>query len=385
MTTGTDVKDAKVISVSTGTKCINGEYMSDRGLALNDCHAEIISRRSLLRFLYTQLELYLNNKDDQKRSIFQKSERGGFRLKENVQFHLYISTSPCGDARIFSPHEPILEGSRSVTQAGVQWCNHGSLQPRPPGLLSDPSTSTFQGAGITEPADRHPNRKARGQLRTKIESGEGTIPVRSNASIQTWDGVLQGERLLTMSCSDKIARWNVVGIQGSLLSIFVEPIYFSSIILGSLYHGDHLSRAMYQRISNIEDLPPLYTLNKPLLSGISNAEARQPGKAPNFSVNWTVGDSAIEVINATTGKDELGRASRLCKHALYCRWMRVHGKVPSHLLRSKITKPNMYHESKLAAKEYQAAKARLFTAFIKAGLGAWVEKPTEQDQFSLTP
>lgn len=63
------------------------------------------------------------------------------------------------------------------------------------------------------------------------------------------------------------------------------------------------------------------------LPGISNAEARQPGKAPNFSVNWTVGDSAIEVINATTGKDELGRASRLCKHALYCRWMRVHGKV----------------------------------------------------------
>lgn len=67
----------------------------------------------------------------------------------------------------------------------------------------------------------------------------------------------------------------------------------------------------------------------PSVPGISNAEARQPGKAPNFSVNWTVGDAAIEVINATTGKDELGRASRLCKHALYCRWMRVHGKVPA--------------------------------------------------------
>nr|XP_028559365.1 double-stranded RNA-specific editase 1 isoform X2 [Podarcis muralis] len=341
MTTGTDVKDAQVISVSTGTKCINGEYMSDRGLALNDCHAEIIARRCLLKFLYTQLELLLC-KEDQQKSIFIKSERSGFKLRENVQFHLYISTSPCGDARIFSPHEAAQE----------------------------------------DQGDRHPNRKARGQLRTKIESGEGTIPVRSTTTIQTWDGVLQGERLLTMSCSDKIARWNVLGIQGALLTLFVEPIYFSSIILGSLYHGDHLSRAVYQRIAEIEDLPPLYILNRPLLSGISNAEARQPGKAPNFSVNWTIGDAGLEVINATTGKDEMGRASRLCKHALYSRWMRTYAKLSSSL-RSNVSKPNMYHETKQAAAEYQTAKECLFKAFSKAGLGAWVEKPIEQDQFSL--
>ncbi|NP_001096190.1 double-stranded RNA-specific editase 1 [Xenopus tropicalis] len=342
MTTGTDVKDAQVICVSTGTKCINGEYMSDRGLALNDCHAEIISRRSLVRFLYTQLELFLSTKEDQQRSIFMKSERGGFKLKDNVQFHLYISTSPCGDARIFSPHE----------------------------------------AGQEDQGDRHPNRKARGQLRTKIESGEGTIPVRSSSTIQTWDGVLQGERLLTMSCSDKLARWNVVGIQGSLLSLFVEPIYLSSIILGSLYHGDHLSRAVYQRISDIEDLPHLYALNKPLLSGISNAEARQPGKAPSFSVNWAVGDSGLEVINATTGKDEMGRASRLCKHALYSRWMRIHAKLSSSV-RCKIGKLNVYHDTKHSAVEYQSAKECVFKVFQKSGLGAWVKKPIEQDQFSL--
>lgn len=64
-----------------------------------------------------------------------------------------------------------------------------------------------------------------------------------------------------------------------------------------------------------------------VFKGISNAEARQPGKAPNFSVNWTVGDQGLEVINATTGKDDLGRPSRLCKQALYGRWMRLHGKV----------------------------------------------------------
>uniref|UniRef100_A0AAR2LTF8 Adenosine deaminase RNA specific B1b n=1 Tax=Pygocentrus nattereri TaxID=42514 RepID=A0AAR2LTF8_PYGNA len=343
MTTGTDVKEAQVICVSTGTKCINGEYMSDRGLALNDCHAEIIARRSLIRYLYMQLEFFLNNnKEEHQKSIFTRCEKHGYRLKDNVQFHLYISTSPCGDARIFSPHE----------------------------------------AGVEDQGDRHPNRKARGQLRTKIESGEGTIPVRSSNTIQTWDGVLQGERLLTMSCSDKIARWNVVGIQGSLMSYFTEPIYFSSIILGSLYHADHLSRAMYQRIADIEDLPQQFTLNRPLLSGISNAEARQPGKAPNFSVNWTVGDQGLEVINATTGKDDMGRPSRLCKHALYSRWVRLHSKL-SPTLRIKVSKPSSYHEAKQAAVEYHTAKQTLIKAFQKAGLGAWVKKPIEQDQFSL--
>ncbi|XP_072338125.1 double-stranded RNA-specific editase 1-like isoform X3 [Scyliorhinus torazame] len=344
MTTGSDVKDAQVICVATGTKCINGEYMSDRGLALNDCHAEIVARRSLIRFLYSQMEYHLSTKaEDHHKSIFVKCEGGGYKLKENVQFHVYISTSPCGDARIFSPHE----------------------------------------AAVEDQGDKHPNRKARGQLRTKIESGEGTIPVRSSNTIQTWDGVLQGERLLTMSCSDKIARWNVLGIQGALLSHFVEPIYFASIILGSLYHADHLSRAVYQRISEIEELPSIYTLNRPLLSGISNTESRQPGKAPNFSVNWVVDDSGLEVINAMTGKDDIGRPSRLCKYVLHSRWLRLHGKLP-FLHRSKQEKFSSYYEAKQAATEYQAAKESLIKEFQRSGLGMWVKKPIEQDQFALS-
>lgn len=56
---GLDVRQAQVVVLSSGTKCISGEYISDQGLVVNDCHAEIVARRALLHFLYAQLELHL--------------------------------------------------------------------------------------------------------------------------------------------------------------------------------------------------------------------------------------------------------------------------------------------------------------------------------------
>lgn len=348
MTSDPEMDNIKIIGISTGTKCINGAHISMNGVCLNDCHAEIIARRCLKNFLYHNLELISTGQKNDSIFISNGGKNISYQLKPDIKFHLYISTSPCGDARIFSPHEE---------------------------------------ATSKNPVDHHPNRKTRGLLRTKIESGEGTIPVKSEDAIQTWDGIIQGQqRLLTMSCSDKVAAWNVLGIQGALLSYFVEPIYLESIILGSLFHPGHMLRAMWGRFENsLEELPKPYVLNKPKMCCITNPETRQLSKSPNFSVNWIDGFGKPEIINATTGKLENGDVSRLSKRSFFEQFTKLYSKIKSTTVKkgAKVKAPQLYSEAKNSVVHYQTVKEELRKAFKKAGLGPWVQKPVEQDDFDL--
>jgi double stranded RNA-specific editase B len=106
----------KTICITTGTKCIGGDRLALNGQALNDCHAEIIARRCLIRYCYQQLKLLIeeNNSD----SIFERiQDTDRFQLKSSIAFHLYISTSPCGDGRLFAPQEPTPEQTGSATNS----------------------------------------------------------------------------------------------------------------------------------------------------------------------------------------------------------------------------------------------------------------------------
>ena len=91
-------------------------------------------------------------------------------------------------------------------------------------------------------------------------------------------------------------------------------------------------------------------------------------------------NDALQVINTTTGKLYSGQASHLCKaelfHVFALTWNRLNS--GQHF-------PPVYVDVKRLAEDYQAAKITLYKAFREAGLGCWMERPVEQDNFLLSP
>ena len=236
---------------------------------------------------------------------------------------------------------------------------------------------------------------SRGVPRVKIESGEGTV-LASN-QVQMWDGILSGgQRLLTMSCSDKVARWNVLGLQGSLPSHYIEPIYIKSITVGLMYNKDHLSRAVYNRVSGIFGLPDPFTVNLPLLLGCSNPPKRTLAKAFSNSINWTWGNSSVEILNSRTGKTVVESPSRVCKNSLFDSFL----KLWNPLMKSKQCNSQLGDTSEdLQSDRIQSAytirmsrrwllttrlpKKSSTNTYEKVVGSTWIKKPPEQDQFKL--
>ncbi|CAG8504322.1 7537_t:CDS:10 [Paraglomus occultum] len=80
----------------------------------------------------------------------------------------------------------------------------------------------------------------------------GRIDYESVGVLRTKPGRADSEPTLSMSCSDKIALWNVVGLQSALLSELIEPIYLSSIVVGDMFDHDSLARAFYGRCEGVQ-------------------------------------------------------------------------------------------------------------------------------------
>ncbi|XP_067950012.1 A-to-I RNA editing regulator adr-1-like isoform X2 [Watersipora subatra] len=341
MVRGDDLKSAQVITLATGTKCISGANMSHIGSVVNDLHAEVLVRRAMKNYLYTQLDLVKSGLP----SILVPSatETGpDYGLAEGVRFHLYISSPPCGDSRIFIA---------STTKEGEESAEQGK--------------------------DSNPARSNRGQLRVKIEAGMGTIPVKGSEyeRIQSWEAIMSGERYLNMSCCDKVARWALLGIQGSLLSNLIDPVYFSSIIVGSMFNQEHIYRGLYGRVkdlSTLGEIPTPFSHHCPEIIGTISPEARSTNKPPIHALVWQAIDESAETIDTRNGRTFDKETSSLAKSKLFGRYRSI--------MAAKNV-PESYDDAKASATLYQSLKKRLYAALHTKGLGKWVSKPAEQDMF----
>ena len=346
-------EDLNIVSLGSGTRCITGEQMSLDGMVVNDSHAEVVARRSLMRFFYKQLSYFFQGAQD---TIFVKDEHSSLaQVKDGIKFHLYISTAPCGD--------------------GAQFSRGDDLNRQPP------SSDTHLPTMVS---------KSQGVLRTKMEGGEGTIPISDDVRPQTWDGIQQGGRLRTMSCSDKVARWNVLGLQGALLSHFMRPVYMSSLTLGSLHHHGHLSRAVCCRFNDLSSsLPASFHINHPSLGRVQGGDEmkRHTEKTSTFSLNWALGDDCGELNDGGTGrpvpppgtpKSSISTmASRVSKVHLFGQFLKLAevAEVGEQFVGKS------YKECKEIAVEFQEAKKKLYKHCEERGYGMWMKKPVEQEQF----
>lgn len=332
----------EVVAIGTGSFNTK-ESITSNGRVLHDSHAVVTARRSLLRYLYRHLLLfYSKNSQLQEKSIFQQDEKTKLlSLKSDVKLHLYMNQLPKGAAQI-PPHLRLNPLSMSAWEVNNQISLHVTIE----GKVFSVFSSTVD------------------QIASKVVS---------------------------MSTTDKITQWQVLGFQGALLSHFMEPVYISSILIGdeSCSNPRGMEIAVNQRVDGITTkLPIYYCVHRPHISLVANiASSGWHTAQRTLSINWSQGDVSLEVVNGLEGKtveespfkSGPALASRLCKAAMLSRF----NLVAKEAQRDDLVCAASYREAKMMAKPYQEAKSVFKFYLSQKGFGSWVEKPSVSEHFSM--
>ena len=243
----------ETIALATGNKCCGKAMLREDGTILHDSHAEVLVRRALKHRLWNELRAAAGAgggaespggggagsgagagaANTHPAGILEPVDGAAFRfrLQRGVSLYLYVSDSPCGDATIFADDFAASAAATGVAGSGTAAGRVGGAGSAAGGGggtgagagASSGANQQFTGAklpGVAWASTPEPGAQQLGVLRLK--PGRRDLP--------------EPQRTASMSCSDKIASWLALGLQGALLSHFVEPVPLAGVVVGAPAH-----------------------------------------------------------------------------------------------------------------------------------------------------
>ncbi|KAL7714530.1 tRNA-specific adenosine deaminase [Entamoeba marina] len=305
-------------SFATGNKSLPSSlYNID---VINDSHAEVLCKRGFQIFLMDELLhptfLQWNKYLNQ------------YEWNNKHQLILYISQPPCGDCCI----------SNNKTDSGAKRIINNSIN---------------NTVALWEEDD--------------IESSLGSTRIKPG----------KGEKSLSMSCSDKIVKWGVLGLQGGYLSNYISPITIQTILIEEPNDIKAIHRGLHDRILNFSShflsnnidlkIKPPHCYSIPSISLITHYSNDLPasGSAINYIMNnkeeVTIGTRGIKF--GAPKKIVEAHRSRLCRRKMIDKYLKV---IEQRKQEEETTEPHKTKQQK-----YLNNKQMMYDT-IKGG---WTKKP----------